>query len=125
MFRLNLILLSIAIICALSVVTTQHKGRKLFIEMEKEKQIEKRLNVEWGRLQLEQATWAAHSRVEDVATSKLGMMQPDNKHKRVVLPEGVFMPQVPHETAAAPKKPRPAAPRASIPAASAVNRGTP
>lgn len=125
MFRLNLVLLSIAIICALSVVTTQHKGRKLFIEMENEKQIEKQLNIEWGRLQLEQATWAAHSRVEQVATSKLGMMQPDNKHKRVVLPEGVFMPQVPQETAAAPKKPRPAPPRPPAAAASATVRETP
>lgn len=93
MFRLNLVLLAIALVCALSVVTTQHKGRKLFIELEKEKQAEKQVNIEWGRLQLEQATWAAHSRVEQVAASKLNMLPPDNKHKRVVLPEGVFMPQ--------------------------------
>lgn len=93
MFRLNLVLLAIALVCALSVVTTQHRARKLFIELEKEKQSEKQVNIEWGRLQLEQATWAAHSRVEQVATSKLTMMPPDNKHKRVVLPEGVFMPQ--------------------------------
>ena len=98
MFRLNLFLLAIAIACALSVVTTQHKGRKLFIELEKEKQFEKQSNIEWGRLQLEQATWAAHSRVEQMAVSKLNMMQPDNKHKRVVLPEGVFMPQSPQGT---------------------------
>lgn len=95
MFRLNLILLVVAILCALSVVTTQHKGRKLYIELEKEKQAEKQLNIEWGRLQLEQATWAAHSRVEQVASSKLDMIQPDAKRKRVVLPEGVFMPQTP------------------------------
>lgn len=93
MFRLNLVLLVIALVCALSVVTTQHKARKLFIELEKEKQAEKQVNIEWGRLQLEQATWAAHSRVEQVAASKLNMMPPDNKQKRVVLPEGVFMPQ--------------------------------
>lgn len=104
MFRLNLILLLIAIICALSVVTTQHKGRKLFIELEKEKKIEKQFNVEWGRLQLEQATWAAHSRVETVASSRLEMIQPDNKRKRVVLPEGVFMPQAPGEMPAAPAR---------------------
>ncbi len=93
MFRLNLVLLAIALVCALSVVTTQHKARKLFIELEKEKQAEKQVNIEWGRLQLEQATWAAHSRVEQVAASKLNMLPPDNKRKRVVLPEGVFMPQ--------------------------------
>lgn len=102
MFRLNLVLLLIAIVCAISVVTTQHKGRKLYAELEKEKQVEKHLNVEWGRLQLEQATWAAHSRVERVATTRLEMIQPDNKRKRVVLPEGVFMPQTPGEAAPAP-----------------------
>lgn len=138
MFRLNLVLLFIAIACALSVVTTQYKGRKLYIEMEKEKRLEKQLNVEWGRLQLEQATWAAHARVEQVATTRLNMMQPDNKHKRVVLPEGVFMPQTSPEGAssmkpmAAPRVPasaaaaraarpaaRPAAPAASRPSAAA------
>lgn len=117
MFRLNLVLLFIAITCALSVVTTQFKGRKLFIEMEKEKQVEKKLNIEWGRLQLEQATWAAHSRVEQVATSHLNMMQPDNKHKRVVLPEGVFMPQTSVEGASSMKPVTPARKPAAAPAA--------
>lgn len=115
MFRLNLVLLAIALLCALSVVTTQHKGRKLYIELEKEKQLEKQLNIEWGRLQLEQATWAAHSRVENVATNQLKMMQPDSKHKRVVLPEGVFMPQTQQDVPAAPLRPAASAPARTTP----------
>ena len=86
MFRLNLVLLTVVILCALSVVTTQHKARKLFIEMESEKQITQDLGVEWGRLQLEQSTWAMHQRIEKVASTHLNMQMPDNKHTRVVFP---------------------------------------
>ena len=34
------------------------------------------LEVEWGQLQLEQSTWAAHARVEKIAREKLGMKAP-------------------------------------------------
>ena len=64
MTRLNLLLLAILIACALSVVTSQHKARKLFIELQKAQKSAKQLDVEWGRLQLEQSTWAMHSRIE-------------------------------------------------------------
>jgi cell division protein FtsL len=32
--------------------------------------------VEWGQLQLEQGTWATHSRVERIARKKLHMVNP-------------------------------------------------
>jgi len=35
-----------------------------------------RLNEEWGRLQLEQATWSLHSLVEQEARQELGMVTP-------------------------------------------------
>jgi len=34
------------------------------------------LNVEFGRLELEQATWAAPGRVEQIARSQLDMVNP-------------------------------------------------
>ena len=34
------------------------------------------LNIEFGRLQLEQATWAESNRVDQVARSRLGMVFP-------------------------------------------------
>jgi cell division protein FtsL len=34
------------------------------------------LDVEWGQLQLEQSTWATHTRVEQIARDKLGMRPP-------------------------------------------------
>lgn len=97
MFRLNLVLLALAMVCAMSIVTTQFQTRKLYIALEKEKQLSHRLDLEWGRMQLEQATWAAHPRIEKVASGAMGMRLPDTQHKRVVLPEGVFIPAEPKD----------------------------
>ena len=72
------LLLMVVVLCALSVVTSQHKVRKLFIELQKEKEQAQQMEVEWGQLQLEQSTWAAPARVEQVAVQKLQMQLPKN-----------------------------------------------
>lgn len=72
------LLLVAVVLCALSVVTSQHKARKLFIELQKEKAQAQQMDVEWGQLQLEQSTWATPARVEDVAVKKLQMHLPRN-----------------------------------------------
>src|ERR1019366_4831470 len=72
------LLLVAVVLCALSVVTSQHKARKLFIELQKEKEQAHQMEVEWGQLQLEQSTWAAPARVEEVAVQKLQMQLPKN-----------------------------------------------
>ncbi len=76
MVRLNLILILIVLACALSLVSTNHRARKLFTELESVQKRMRDLDVEWGQLQLEQSTVAAHIRVEKVAREKLGMKQP-------------------------------------------------
>ena len=76
MLRLNLILLAVLIACALALVTSQHQARKLYVELQKEQELAKQLDVEWGQLQLEQSTWATHARVEKLATRALGMRVP-------------------------------------------------
>ncbi len=76
MLRLNLFLLGFAIVCALSVVTSQHKARKLFIELQAEKDKAQQMEVEWGQLQLEQSTLALPSRVEKIASYQLQMQMP-------------------------------------------------
>lgn len=73
MVRLNVFLLLVAVACALSVVNANHLARKLFVELEREQNRMRDLEVEWGQLQLEQSTWAAHARVEKAARAKLGM----------------------------------------------------
>lgn len=82
--RLNLILLMVLIACALAVVSSQHKARKLYVELQHEQELEKRYEVEWGQLQLEQSTWAMHARVERLATQQLHMRAPTAARIQVV-----------------------------------------
>ncbi len=86
MARLNLILLALLTACALGLVTSQDKTRKLFAELEREQEQAKQLDVEWGQLQLEQSTWAMHARVEKIARERLHMSLPDAKRTQVVMP---------------------------------------
>lgn len=67
-------------------MTSQHKARKLFAEMEQEQERAQQLDVEWGQLQLEQSTWAMHARVEKIARERLRMRVPDAKRTQVVMP---------------------------------------
>ena len=76
MARLNFILVLIALSCALSAVSANHRARKLFTELEASQKRMRDLDVEWGQLQLEQGTLAAHVRVEKSAREKLGMKPP-------------------------------------------------
>lgn len=76
MARLNLILLLIAVGCGLATVNANHRARKLFSGMDKEQQRMRALDVEWGQLQLEQSTWAAHARIEKIAKDRLQMKAP-------------------------------------------------
>ncbi len=84
MARVNLLLLIATIACALGVVTSQHKARKLFMELQKEKDLAQQMDVEWGQLQLEQSTWAMPARVEKVAAMKLEMGPPAAARVRTV-----------------------------------------
>jgi len=88
MTRLNLILLLALTACALGLVTSQHRARKLFGELEQEQERSRQLGVEYGQLQLEASTWAVHARVERIAGRQLHMRVPDAKHLHIARPEG-------------------------------------
>ena len=61
---------------ALLVVRDRHEHRLAFIALNKLDKTRDELNIEFGRLQLEQATWAESNRVDQVARSRLGMVFP-------------------------------------------------
>ncbi len=86
MTRVNLVLLLILIACALALVSSQHHARKLFVELQKVQAQAQQLEVEFGQLQLEQSTWATHSRVERIAASYLQMSVPPAARLRIVPP---------------------------------------
>ena len=84
MARLTLLLLAVLIGCALALVTSQHRARKLYVELQKEQELARNLDVEWGQLQLEQSTWAMHARIEKVASQALGMRVPASGRGQLV-----------------------------------------
>mgnify|MGYP001387705331 CR=1 FL=1 len=84
MAKLNLLLLLVLVVCALGLVTSQHKSRKLFSELEREQERARQLEIEYGRLQLEASTWGLHSRVERIAGASLGLRAPDPRRVRLV-----------------------------------------
>jgi cell division protein FtsL len=86
MSRLNLLLLAVAVACALAVISSQHRARKLFSELEAAQASQQKLNEEWTQLQLEQGTWATNKRVESIASKRLGMRPPDASTTVVITP---------------------------------------
>jgi len=76
MTRLNVVLLVALVVCALSLVTSRHQSRKLFVEMEREQAATRSYDIEYGQLQIEQSTWAMPARVERIARERLRMQLP-------------------------------------------------
>ena len=70
-------LLILVMLCAMGVVTSQHRARKYFNDLEVGQAAAKKLDEEYGQLQIEQSTWATHKRLEAVASKELGMRLPD------------------------------------------------
>ena len=74
-FLLGLLILA-NVATALLVVRDRHEHRQAFVALTRLERARDELNIEFGRLQLEQATWAESNRVDQVARSLLGMVFP-------------------------------------------------
>ncbi len=71
------LLLLIAVIgSALGVIYARQQNRILFGELTRLAHERDDLNTEFGRLELEQATWAETNRIDQVARGQLGMINP-------------------------------------------------
>ena len=85
--RLLVVLLVLANIgSAIAVVYARHEHRQLFGALDKLQRERDELNIEFGRLQLEQATWAESNRIDQVARDRLGMVFPSTDQTVVVRP---------------------------------------
>lgn len=60
----------------IGVVYARHQHRQWFVQLSRAEQARDALNIEFGRLQLEQATWAESTRIEQLARQKLGLRAP-------------------------------------------------
>jgi len=83
---LTAILILAGIISAIGVVHARHRHRQLFVELTRLERARDELNIEFGRLQLEQATWAESNRIDQVARNRLGMKFPEAADIVVVRP---------------------------------------
>lgn len=93
--KLNALLLIVAVLSALSVVTSQHKSRRIFAELQHEDAQAKQYKEEYDKLLLEQSTQGMHSRIEREATGTLKMKTPDPQRTRVVTANGESVVVVP------------------------------
>jgi len=83
--RIGILILGLlVIVSALGVVLSRHESRKLFVELQELQGQRDEMNIEWGRLQIEQSTWATHSRVAGEAATQLGMVVPKTEHVRII-----------------------------------------
>jgi cell division protein FtsL len=88
MTRVNILLLCVLIGCALSLVTSRHQARRLFVELEREQTRARQFDVEFGQLSLEESTWGMPARVEQIARESLRMQLPGSARVEIVeLPE--------------------------------------
>jgi cell division protein FtsL len=70
------------VVCALALVTTQHRARGLFVALERENQLERQLENDWTQLQAEQVSLSKGSRVEEIARTQLRLRTPEGQKTR-------------------------------------------
>ena len=77
--RLNPVLALCLVACALVLVHSQYRSRRLFVELERAQAQTRQLEVEARQLQLEQSKLSQHARIESVAkrSNMLGVKPSD------------------------------------------------
>ena len=74
------ILFALVFVSAISVVYVTYYQRKLFMSLQLLQQQKDKMNIEWGKLQLEENTWSTTSRIEKIATKQLKMQVPESEY---------------------------------------------
>lgn len=67
------------------IVEVEHRSRQLFIQSEALSRELEEIEIDWGRLQIEQSTHGAHSLVETVARKRLQLVEPSKDQLAVVV----------------------------------------
>jgi cell division protein FtsL len=80
-----LVLAAAVVASGVSIVNVEHRSRQLFMQAEALNREADQLQIDWGRLQIEQSTQATHSRIESIARSRLQLTEPDDGQLVVVI----------------------------------------
>ena len=82
----GVVMLAAAVVASgIWIVEVEHRSRQLFIENEALNRELDRLQTDWGRLQIEQGTYATHSRIEALARQRLQLTVPSRDQLVVVV----------------------------------------
>ncbi len=82
-----LVLLAVAVIgSGIAVVHARQQHRQAYVELTRLERSRDELNIEFSRLQLEQATWSETNRIEQIATERVGMRFPEGAEVVVLTP---------------------------------------
>ena len=65
------------VVSAIALIYATHESRSLFVDLEQLTVERDELDIEWGRLQIEQSTWATPARIERVALDELALRRPE------------------------------------------------
>lgn len=80
----NVGVVALVLASAFAVIHSTHACRELYTSLQTLEAQQWHLQEDYGRLLLEESTWASHYRVEKVARTELGMAEPDLASYRVV-----------------------------------------
>ncbi len=69
-----------------AVVYARQEHRQAYVQLNRLQRERDEINIEFSRLQLEQATWAETNRIEQVATERIGMTFPQAAELVVIKP---------------------------------------
>lgn len=67
---------AVMLVSSVQLVLVRHEARSLFVELQSLQARRDKLNEEWGRLLLEQATMTDQGRIEALAETELEMRRP-------------------------------------------------
>jgi cell division protein FtsL len=80
------VLVAAILASGVAVVYARQQHRQAYVELNRLLRQRDEINLEFSRLQLEQATWSETNRIEQVASQRLGMVSPQGTDVVVLQP---------------------------------------
>lgn len=71
--KINIVLTTLLVICALSMVKSQYQARKLFTSLGKLEGQAYQLDIDYAQLRIDQSTLGKNARIEQIARTELNM----------------------------------------------------
>lgn len=80
----KMMLMVVVLGVSLLVVGLRHQNRMMFVELQSLQKTRDNLNIEWGKLLLEEGAWSQQRRVESTARTRMSMNLPTAEQIKVV-----------------------------------------